>query len=85
MESQFVVRVRPFGCSQDFADMVKWHVSVLDEETGHERIAFEIEASLADRYCASTDALAIRGYLLKSDWSLSPQRHATALVGVQRD
>ncbi len=85
MDSQFFVRVKPFGCSQDFADMVKWHISVVGEETGHERIAFEIEASLADRYRASTDALAIRGYLLRSDWSLSPQRHATALVGVQRD
>ena len=84
MDSQYFVRVKPFGCSKDFADMVKWHISVVDEETGYERIAFEIEASLADRYRASTDALAIRGYLLKSDWSLSPQRHATAVVGVQQ-
>ncbi len=85
MDSQFFVHVKPFGCSQDFADMVKWQISVVGEETGLERMAFEIEASLADRYRASTDALAIRGYLLQSDWTLTSQRHATALVGVQRD
>ena len=85
MDSQFFVLVKPFGCSQDFADMVKWHITVVDEGTGHDHIAFTIEASLADRYRASTDSLAIRGYLLQSDWSLSAQRHATALVGVQSD
>ena len=84
MDSQFFVDVKPFGCSQDFADMVKWCVSVVGEETGQERITFEIQASLADRYRASTDALAIRGYVLQSDWTLTSQRHATALAGVQR-
>ena len=85
MDSQFYVRVKPFGCSRDFADMVKWHISVVAKEAGREQIAFDIEASLADRYRASTDALAVRGYVLQSDWSLSAQRHATALVEVQRD
>ena len=85
MDSQYFVRVKPFGCSQDFADMVKWHVTVVGEDSDVDKMSFEIEASLADRYSASTDALAIRGFLLKSDWSLSPQRHAMALVAMHRD
>ena len=84
MDSQFFVDVKPFGYSHFFADMVKWHISVVCVDTGQEWMDFQIESSLADRYQASTDALAIRGYLLQSDWTLTSQRHATALVGVYR-
>lgn len=85
MDSQYFVRVKPFGCSQDFADMVKWHVTVVGEGSDIDMMSFDIEASLADRYSASADALAIRGVLVKSDWSLSPQRHAMALVAMHLD
>ena len=75
-----LVRVTPAGCSTHFADMVMWRVRVHREGQSDPFLEFAIEASIAERYTASQDALAVRGIRVVSDWNLSDQRDATAKV-----
>lgn len=75
-----LVRVSPAGCSQHFNDMVVWRVRLYRDGSSDPFLAFDVEASIADRYTASQTALAIRGFNVVTDWSLSPQRESTAQV-----
>jgi len=74
------VRVTPAGCSTHFADMVIWRIRLYHEGTGDPSLSFDIESSIADRYNASGDALAVRGIRVVSEWRLCDQRDATARV-----
>lgn len=75
-----LVRVTPAGCSQHFNDMVVWRIRLYRNGLSDPFLAFDIEASIADRYSASQAALAIRGIRVVSDWRLSHQRDAIAQV-----
>lgn len=75
-----LVRVAPAGCSQHFNDMVVWRIRLYHDGAMDPFLDFVVEASIADRYSACQDALAVRGLLVVSDWSLSHQRDATAQV-----